>query len=1520
MSDMNARVGTDVRMGAEAARLLLNAGIGAADAIQDPLTERFAESFVQALSAGMSSGRRGWVGDVMDGTGRLARNLNVEPEHGLVEVIQNADDLGASCVRFVFSSGPPRRILVVHDGARVRAPHVLAMTLALVSTKSADDMSTGKFGIGLKTLNRLADRFDVHSPPYDFAVADQHLSSVGKHEPLPNVWDPLTHQTLLALLLRRDYPDEGLMSWFESVSADSLLFLSSVRRLELRDADGALLLERELADRGECQISLSLAGGQVSARERILHDPDAGRTWTRLSVRREVPDGLERSDKLTPRETTLAIAHGDQSAPGRLFAGLPLAIGGALPFSANAQFDTDASRTTMVQERWNEWILSELADLSAAAALHRLSERPADSWTAIPLSSEVSDVADPWLRERLTSVVHDIQNRVRDDGRLPGRDGLAPLRAFTAEAVELEGLLDDADLTDLSVDKEPLVSALRDGAGRWRVITDELEVTDRLSVAEALGMLAWPEEKLGTRDPAFFLRVAAIALSAGLSSQLETAPFIALADGGRVSPQSAKREGLLLVTASEGDSLGHTLGVVKPLAEEFGAETEDAAAVREYLARSAGLKSRPASEDAIRALAGRAMEEPVYLADNVLIALREGLRRLSDQELESLGRRIGERILVDGREYERGRSHPVRVRPAHAYLPAAIDTGALTWAKAAHHTPGVAWIHPRYARDLRPGRRRRSRAVLDLQAERAARTAAQRQRRGARSLFTDLGAETAPRLQPCRPDISRHGQWAKSASFAQLAGIQQEALAGEDGEVGGLADDYESPTLQAVCEDIARAKIVDARPRAEALLGSLNRAWGRLYAAHLHAEAVNTYFSLSRLRRVPATWRARAAEVRWMTNEVRGRRAPRELGIRTPGFLAMFGEAPRFYAHGLDATDAATPAVQAFGFESLPRATTLVTRLEELRAADTQGKPSESAAVARVYAALAAAAPPASAKGVRRHVDNLPVKELERRFRKADGMARGLVRTEDRSWMAPSEVFVGRAIFGEYADFVSDDAERLWVLLGMHRPEIEDCVAVLGRVALEASGPECQGLLWEVYRELASLLDAAPDANLAALRRLPVWIATEWSTNRPVYAVADAQLQQRLSEHLPVWQPPGPLEPLQPLIEPLGLSVLPEDTYVPLGISTGALAAGSALRARFQSAMRHLRDWLTLEDPELHDRISSVDWERLLAARIAVNKRLHVEIPVPGRTSIQVQTSAHVQRSTTVLFAFSDRGVMESSDVMGSRLAHIFCAEDRERVVLEYGWLKALASVDVGAALKGIRLSSPASDSASDDAEIVDSALPSAVGTVSVPSILDGSVPPSVSSPPGPGGPAPRLVTRRLKRLGDIAAELEWVAARIEVGAPQSTDVVVSGPTVELRPPKTTEGSSAAAAPHLGPASWTPEDRETLGFRLLARELKRTRGLTLSDVRKQKLVGADAIDQNGVYYELKVGIGALDDTVSLTPSEFERAKAEGKNFVLVVISGIETGYETRMKLIPDPLQILKWIPEVDIQISGIRDA
>src|SRR5258708_7550743 len=70
---------------------------------------------------------------------KSATGLNVEPLQGLVEVIQNADDLDATEVRFGLRDGDEGRELhIVPNGNPVTCQHVLAMVIPYFTTKEEE--------------------------------------------------------------------------------------------------------------------------------------------------------------------------------------------------------------------------------------------------------------------------------------------------------------------------------------------------------------------------------------------------------------------------------------------------------------------------------------------------------------------------------------------------------------------------------------------------------------------------------------------------------------------------------------------------------------------------------------------------------------------------------------------------------------------------------------------------------------------------------------------------------------------------------------------------------------------------------------------------------------------------------------------------------------------------------------------------------------------------------------------------------------------------------------------------------------------------------------------------------------------------------------------------------------------------------------------------------------------------------------------------------------------------------------
>jgi hypothetical protein len=141
-----------------------------ANSIIDPQTPAFADAVIDSLSRSLATAP-GALQRLMRSATKAAEDLNVEPFQGLVEIIQNADDLGAKEVRFAIrASNGGYQLLLVHDGEPVVCQHVLAMTLPYLTTKKDDSAQKGRFGIGLKTLARISIRLSVHSHPYHSAA------------------------------------------------------------------------------------------------------------------------------------------------------------------------------------------------------------------------------------------------------------------------------------------------------------------------------------------------------------------------------------------------------------------------------------------------------------------------------------------------------------------------------------------------------------------------------------------------------------------------------------------------------------------------------------------------------------------------------------------------------------------------------------------------------------------------------------------------------------------------------------------------------------------------------------------------------------------------------------------------------------------------------------------------------------------------------------------------------------------------------------------------------------------------------------------------------------------------------------------------------------------------------------------------------------------------------------------------------------------------------------------------------
>ena len=119
--------------------------------------------------------RRKWVeanqeNGFDEGIKRLLTDLYPDNAHFIYELLQNAEDAGATTVEFKLDDS---RLEFGHDGKRLFSlTDVDSITSIGVSTKRNDPTSIGKFGVGFKAVFAYTNTPEVHSGDYHFRIDD----------------------------------------------------------------------------------------------------------------------------------------------------------------------------------------------------------------------------------------------------------------------------------------------------------------------------------------------------------------------------------------------------------------------------------------------------------------------------------------------------------------------------------------------------------------------------------------------------------------------------------------------------------------------------------------------------------------------------------------------------------------------------------------------------------------------------------------------------------------------------------------------------------------------------------------------------------------------------------------------------------------------------------------------------------------------------------------------------------------------------------------------------------------------------------------------------------------------------------------------------------------------------------------------------------------------------------------------------------------------------------------------------
>lgn len=1382
----------------------------------------------------------------------------------ILEIIQNADDLGATNLKLAVRRRGNGEIMAVHNGQGVEVADVIAMTLAFLSRKRQDSRSKGRFGIGLKTLNQVGSRLSVHCAPYHFAVEKGMLSIIRPHPAIRCLYEPRDKQTLLSIELDREYTPDDVERWAKAVDAPHLLFLDQLHEFSVvntRSSQNIHLAKIEAKITAKRSLQFRPGFSLESARVVFTDARKKRRRWTRYSVDYRVPKGLKRAYKATGDLTQLSIAISERAESGFLSTGLPLDGSYDLPISLNAQFDPDLSRRGVQENSWNIWLFERLAEMTSAVALDRFQSDPKAGWYAVPLREE-SAASQTWIAERLSALTEKVQTRLTSQLHLRVEDQWINLEQLSFVDALAQGLILEEDQRFLAPDFIPLPTSVCDRHGRWRSVLDELGTGKQLGIDDALTLLRLPEDELGEREALWFTQLAACALASGRSSEIEAEKSLLCEDGSRAAP----RGDVLLVQEELSTGIASYLGLQKVLAPIYFADTTPDE-VRAWALKQCAPPGADSGLHILDVLARRSAEEPLLLDDKSLLLLRDALMNVDVVRRGALAASVGGVVAVRGYEFIKGRKVDCMVTPGGAYLPTSIakDTGG--WAAAAKATEGLFWIDPQYGPLLSTGRS----AKL-----------------GARRLFMMLGARPGPRIiqsqlgsREALPDLVNPAQF---AAWQQLTPRPTH-----------IERDSFSPDLDRVMKDISKQRVDEKRrARSRALYETLARDWDDYLSEHAEAAGIYHYYQWRTSGHLPATWLANVAAAPWLSTKSKRKIAPLEAAIETVTTRLTRGTKASKFVAEISERDSANPLVAALGIKGTPPASELLSELKMIK--------EKHHAIARVedvhplYAALGALAVGDRSSDL----GDLKVVEVRRQFE-----THALLLTQ-QGWKGPSAVYRGKQIFGEMRGFVPEGRQLkpLWQILQITEPDLSACLAVTNELSQTGEAPDKKqdGIIVDVLRRLSELEFSAV-RNARQLKRMPLWTTRGWQSKRPVYATFDKEVEAMLGKDIPIWLLGCSVRSLGGLPERLGVELLTESDFTVMSAIT-AEPADEFTALTYRAAVAHLRSELGKKSQELWD---AIDWPSLQKIELLQAHVLSAYTIIRGHR-YSFPRRLHVEQAAKLYFVSADDlGQPEA----GERILAPFIKGDLPAIIdlaWSYAWHKAETEGspedELLIASKEEELEDPLRYLASKGRKAAGKRLFGTEGAGGADTRSKRKLPPA---------PKPR-------RLKDFAGATIG-SVTIAEGETNKREIKRTKKPLKRAPwnSKTKQGASKAGG-KAPVKEWSERERELQGFELLAGALKEMDDLQLEDFSALRGIGADSIDNLRRFFELKVFAGAPADEVRFEPSEVQRALQSKGDYFLAIVSGLEEGYETQIKIFADPVRTLPIRRVSQIRLGGVRSS
>lgn len=156
----------------------------------------------------------------------ILAGLYSNPSHFIYELLQNAEDAGATRVEFELTHN---NLLVRHNGRPFSLSDVDAITGIGISTKRDDVNAIGKFGVGFKSVFAVSNSPNIKSGEFQFSIKDfvvPEFEETFGFAKQTEISIPFNHQVRSANVVY-----ELILSKLDNIDLKTLLFLTNVNEI-----------------------------------------------------------------------------------------------------------------------------------------------------------------------------------------------------------------------------------------------------------------------------------------------------------------------------------------------------------------------------------------------------------------------------------------------------------------------------------------------------------------------------------------------------------------------------------------------------------------------------------------------------------------------------------------------------------------------------------------------------------------------------------------------------------------------------------------------------------------------------------------------------------------------------------------------------------------------------------------------------------------------------------------------------------------------------------------------------------------------------------------------------------------------------------------------------------------------------------------------------------------------------------------------------------------------------------------